>query len=92
MLKVENLVKEFRTEEIITTALNDVSFEIKDGVLIFSCTNSCGAGEDDDKRPGGIGISNVKRRLDLLFRNKWIINSKKEKNEYQTTLYINLNH
>lgn len=34
MLKVENLVKEFRTEEIITTALNDVSFEIKDGEFV----------------------------------------------------------
>lgn len=87
---VENAVKHNDFE--ITNPYIIVTFEIKDGVLIFSCTNSCGAGEDDDKRPGGIGISNVKRRLDLLFRNKWIINSKKEKNEYQTTLYINLNH
>lgn len=34
MLKVENLVKEFRTEEIITTALDKVSFEIKDGEFV----------------------------------------------------------
>ncbi|MDD4142883.1 MAG: ABC transporter ATP-binding protein [Bacteroidales bacterium] len=34
MLKVENLVKEFRTEEIITTALDKVSFEIQDGEFV----------------------------------------------------------
>ncbi|MCK9302529.1 MAG: ABC transporter ATP-binding protein [Bacteroidales bacterium] len=34
MLKVENLVKEFRTEEIITTALDNVSFEIQDGEFV----------------------------------------------------------
>ena len=31
MIKVTNLSKIFRTEEIETTALNGVSFEIKDG-------------------------------------------------------------
>ena len=31
MIKVSNLSKVFRTEEIETTALNGVSFEIKDG-------------------------------------------------------------
>ena len=34
MIKVENLVKEFRTDEIITTALDKVSFEIKDGEFV----------------------------------------------------------
>ena len=34
MLKVENLQKIFRTEEIETIALNGVSFEIKDGEFV----------------------------------------------------------
>lgn len=34
MIKVNNLVKEFRTEDIITTALAGVSFEIKDGEFV----------------------------------------------------------
>ena len=33
MIKAENLTKVFRTEEIETTALNGVSFEINDGEL-----------------------------------------------------------
>lgn len=34
MIKVTNLSKIFRTEEIETTALNDVSFEIRDGEFV----------------------------------------------------------
>ena len=34
MIKVQNLSKIFRTEEIETTALNGVSFEIKDGEFV----------------------------------------------------------
>ena len=36
MIKVSNLSKIFRTEEIETTALNGVSFEIKDGEFVAS--------------------------------------------------------
>lgn len=34
MIKVENLTKVFRTEEVETTALNGVSFEIKEGEFV----------------------------------------------------------
>ena len=34
MIKVTNLCKVFRTEEIETTALNGVTFEIKDGEFV----------------------------------------------------------
>ena len=34
MIKVTNLSKIFRTEEIETTALNGVTFEIKDGEFV----------------------------------------------------------
>ena len=34
MIKVKDLCKVFRTEEIETTALNNVSFEINDGEFV----------------------------------------------------------
>ena len=34
MIQVSNLCKVFRTEEIETTALNGVTFEIKDGEFV----------------------------------------------------------
>lgn len=34
MIKVENLSKSFRTEEVETIALNNVSFEVKDGEFV----------------------------------------------------------
>ena len=43
MIKVSNLSKIFRTEEIETTALNGVSFEIKDGEFVaIRCPSGCG--------------------------------------------------
>ena len=39
MIKVTDLCKVFRTEEIETTALNNVSFEIMSFQTI--CTNNC---------------------------------------------------
>ncbi len=40
MIKVSNLSKIFRTEEIETTALNGVSFEIKDGEFVAIIINT----------------------------------------------------
>src|SRR3712207_5821984 len=34
MIKVENLCKSFRTEEVETIALSNVSFEVKDGEFV----------------------------------------------------------
>ena len=34
MIKIENLTKIFRTEEVETTALNGVSLEVKDGEFV----------------------------------------------------------
>ena len=42
MLKVENLKKVFRTEEIETIALNGVTFEVKEGELSPSGPSGCG--------------------------------------------------
>ena len=34
MIKIENLSKVFRTEEVVTTALNNVSLEVKKGEFV----------------------------------------------------------
>ena len=34
MIRIENLTKMYRTEEIETTALNEVSFEVKEGEFL----------------------------------------------------------
>jgi two-component system, LytTR family, sensor kinase len=48
--------------------------------LYFECRNS--VGNTTDKRTGGIGHINLKRRLELLYKDKYQFEIKQEENEY----------
>jgi len=46
--------------------------------------------EDDFDVPGGIGLINVKRRLDLLYDGRYELNSLAADDTYSVDLYLNL--
>jgi len=46
--------------------------------------------EDDFDTPGGIGLLNVKRRLDLLYEGRYELNSLATEDTYSVDLYLNL--
>lgn len=46
--------------------------------------------EDDFDVPGGIGLLNVKRRLDLLYEGRYELNSLATEDTYSVDLYLNL--
>jgi Putative regulator of cell autolysis len=59
----------------------DVIFRVTDNRLYFECKNPK-AKLFHTKKEGGIGLVNIKRRLDLLFGDNYSLNLKDEKEEY----------
>jgi LytS/YehU family sensor histidine kinase len=51
--------------------------------IIFECINTF---ETTEQVPGGIGLNNVKRRLELLYKDKHILDIRHDEN----TWFINL--
>lgn len=66
----------------------DISFSVSDNLVDFSCRNS-----HFDSTPlsqGGLGLSNVRQRLQLLFPNNYTYEVKEESDTYSVHLVIPL--
>lgn len=61
---VENAIKHSLSSE--NTSFVNINFEIQDNQIYFTCTNSQPANKYANKI-GGLGLKNVRRRLELLF-------------------------
>jgi len=66
-----------------------VSAEATDKEIIFKVANSVPEFETPATRKGGIGLENLKRRLDLLYPGKHVFNTKKENNSFTAELTLN---
>ncbi|MFT4758599.1 MAG: sensor histidine kinase YesM [Saprospiraceae bacterium] len=65
-----------------------LSLKTEGNQLVFVCKNSV---EEQLKEPAGIGLENLKRRLELRFPKAHYIEIEEGKNEFITTLKIKLN-
>jgi hypothetical protein len=68
----------------------DISIAITNKYLIFTCTNTIYRVRKMEQEKGGIGLENVKRRLDLLYPGKYELSTKTDDNRYIVNLGINL--
>ena len=66
----------------------DISVAIDDGQLHFHCRNSKADKPNEEK--GGVGLANVKQRLNLLYDNNYTLNIKDEPDVYNVELAIPL--
>lgn len=64
-----------------------VDFEKQDKQLIFTIQNYFDS-QQKKHQPGGIGLVNLNRRLDILYKNRYSLKKKIHKNEYVVTLII----
>ena len=81
---VENAFKHgvsYRQESFI-----DLYIGIEDGQLIFRCRNS--KAQEPNQEKGGVGLTNVKKRLDLIYGTNYTLNIKDD-DTYSVDLRIN---
>ncbi|MBL7931690.1 MAG: histidine kinase [Bacteroidia bacterium] len=84
---VENAFK--HKSEAVGKHFIHISAEVKDTFLIFQVSNS-NAGTTTSAEPGGIGLRNVKRRLELLYPGRHRLIIKNDENVFSVNLELNL--
>jgi hypothetical protein len=68
----------------------DISIEVANKQLTFSCANTIYSVKKMEQEKGGIGLENVKRRLDLLYPEKYKLFTKTDDNKYIVNLGITI--
>ena len=78
---------------ISATQQSDISFEMKieENELFFTSKNSNFPKSGSDKSGSGIGLNNLRKRLDLIYPKKYELKSGVMDNVYFIELKINLN-
>ena len=85
---VENAFKHgisYRTKSFV-----EISLQPHGDRLLFSCCNSRPEIKHDENMKGGVGLSNVRRRLDLLFPGNYTLDIKEQEDTYTVHLDIPL--
>lgn len=87
---IENAIKH-GPERSRKNAWIHVSLSLNDGILKFVVANGVNR---DSKEPikGGIGLQNVKRRLELKYSNRYVLDIKDESASYAIILEIDMNN
>lgn len=86
---VENAFKH-GVSSTIKSSWVEINLSIQNGVLEFKVENSKPEKLKQDNTQGGIGLWNVRKRLDLLFPNKYQLSIENNASTYQVQLSIQL--
>lgn len=84
---VENAIKHNHNEEGLSYVY--LSFAVQNNRLKFSCENSISQ-DETERKIGGIGLANIKRRLDLLYKDKYLLKQIKTDSAYTVNLELEL--
>jgi two-component system LytT family sensor kinase len=86
MAFVENAFKYVSRDD---KAINRIIISLKQqpGKINFACENTCDEGTSS---PGGIGLSNAARRLELLYKDRYQLDIKNENSTYKVQLTLTL--
>jgi sensor histidine kinase YesM len=85
---IENAVKYSIDAE--SPSFVDLFFSVSDEQLTFHCMNSKPRIKVESNKHGGLGLANVKRRLELLYPGRHSLSGQDNHNRYNVELTINL--
>ncbi len=87
---VENAVKHNPDSE--NKSYVHLSFKVWKNELLFQCINSKPARQSEEDKPkvGGLGLKNIKRRLELLFPGKHTLEVEETEVSYKVNLHLTL--
>lgn len=86
MAFVENAFKHASRGDVMINSIRIVLIE-KNGRIDFTCVNSY---EETESLTGGIGLNNAIRRLELLYKDRYQLDIKKDNHEYEVHLTLAL--
>jgi two-component system LytT family sensor kinase len=81
---VENAFK-FSTREDNRVNTIKISLRQTGDRIVFDCSNSY---EEQPQPPGGIGLNNVRRRLELLYKDRYTLTIRKEQSVFHVQLIL----
>jgi two-component system LytT family sensor kinase len=81
---LENAFK-FSSRDDTSTNHIRIGLQQRENTIQFSCSNSF---EDIDQPIGGIGLTNVTRRLELLYKDRYTLNIEREQGLYSVQLNL----
>ena len=87
---VENAVKHNPDSE--NESYVHLSFKVWHNELTFQCENSKPTGQQEDSivKTGGLGLKNIKRRLELLYPNRYSLEVEENEMSYKVNLHLTL--
>lgn len=86
---VENCFKH-GTSNILQNPWINLTVDIKDRTLVMKLMNGKAAMKENGQRKGGIGIHNVRQRLDLLYRDKYELQIREDSEVFVVDLTVEL--
>ncbi|HWB93827.1 MAG TPA: histidine kinase [Puia sp.] len=86
MAFVENAFK-FATHEEDRVNAVLIRLSQKGNGLVFECSNTA---DEQEQASGGIGLSNARRRLELLYRDRFTLDIQQDRNSYSVRLMLTL--
>jgi LytS/YehU family sensor histidine kinase len=85
---VENAIK--HSQDAAGASYVRISIELEDDTLRFTCANTMPAAPARQPQPGGLGLANVTRRLELLYQQSASLTSSTSHNLYVAELTLPL--